>query len=260
MKLFAISDLHLAHAVDKPMTVFGDKWNNHTQLVQEAWREIVTDEDVVILGGDISWAKNLEGALPDLKYIENLPGQKVLLRGNHDYWWTSLKKMQEFCEREELQTLHFLRNNALCFGSFLIGGTRGWLLPGDDEFTSQDQKIFERELIRMQLSLDDMKRLENTNRNTALTPVFAMHYPPISANGGSTAMSELLTAAKIPLCIFGHIHHYLPFYLSSPELDTVRYVLTSADQLNFKPVLLGENGRLRDFNNKEAANSGREGQ
>lgn len=248
MKLFALSDLHLAHAVDKPMTVFGDKWENHTLLVQESWQELVSDADVVILGGDISWAKSLDEALPDLRFIDNLPGQKLLLRGNHDYWWTSMKKMHELCKQEDLNTLHFLRNNALRFGSFLIGGTRGWLLPDDDEFTTQDQKIFDRELIRMQLSLDDMKQI-NKKSEAELTAVFAMHYPPISANGEPSKMSEVLSKAEISLCVFGHIHHRLPFYLSSPQVGKVRYVLTSADQVNFIPVLVGEDGKLSDFEN-----------
>ncbi len=251
MKLFALSDLHLAHTVDKPMTIFGEKWKNHTQLIEKSWQETVTDEDVVILGGDISWGKSLDEALADLHFIDKLPGQKLLLRGNHDYWWTSLRKMKELCDQEDLHTLHFLRNNTLAFGSFLIGGTRGWLLPDDDEFTAQDQKIFDRELIRMQLSLDEMKQVKKKSAS-ALTQVFTMHYPPISANGTSSKMSDLLSAAEIPLCIFGHIHHELPYYLSSPQLDKVRYVLTSADQLNFIPVLLGEDGSLRDFDNLTA--------
>ena len=248
MKLFALSDLHLAHVVDKPMTVFGDKWKNHTLLIEEFWHELVSDDDVVILGVDISWAKNLDEALPDLQFIDRLPGQKILLRGNHDYWWTSLKKMYELCEQEDMNTIHFLRNNALRFGSFLIGGSRGWLLPSDDEFTGQDQKIFDRELIRMQLSLDEMKA-QIKRGNGGLTPVFVMHYPPISPNGEGSAMSELLSQAELPLCVFGHIHHKLPYYLTSPLLDQVRYVLTSADQVNFKPVLLGEDGIISDFDN-----------
>ena len=254
MKLFALSDLHLAHTVDKPMTIFGDKWKNHTQLIRQSWQKTVTDEDVVILGGDISWGKSLDEAVADLRFVDELPGQKIMLRGNHDYWWTSLSKMNQLCEQENLKTLHFLRNNALRFGSFLIGGTRGWLLPDDDEFTAQDQKIFERELIRMQLSLDDMKK-ENKKRDGGLTQVFAMHYPPVSANGASSKMSELLSEAKIQLCIIGHKHHELPILLSTPLLAEVRYVLTSADQLSFIPVLLGENGKLRDFDNLTAGKS-----
>lgn len=251
MKLYALSDLHLAHAVDKPMTIFGDKWKNHTSLIRESWQKLVSDDDVVILGGDISWGKSLDEALPDLRFINNLKGQKLLLRGNHDYWWTSMKKMQELCELENLTTLNFLRNNAISFGRFNIGGTRGWILPDDDEFTSQDQKIFDRELIRMQLSLDDMKQISEKSE-TELTSVFAMHYPPISPNGDPSKMSQALSKAEIPLCIFGHIHHQLPYYLSSPQLEKVRYVLTSADQVHFTPVLLGEDGELCDFKNTKA--------
>lgn len=254
MKLFALSDLHLAHTVDKPMTIFGEKWKNHTQMIEKSWHKTVTEKDMVILGGDISWAKSMDEAIADLRFIDKLPGQKLLLRGNHDYWWTSLRKMNELCVRENLTSLCFLRNNALRFGSFLIGGTRGWLLPGDDEFTPQDQKIFDRELIRMQLSLDEMN-LVNRKSGGGLTQVFAMHYPPISAGGATSKMADLLTEAEIPMCIFGHIHHELPLYLSSPRLNKVRYVLTSADQVNFTPVLLGKDGNLRDFDNKTAEQS-----
>ncbi|MCD8499147.1 MAG: metallophosphoesterase [Clostridiales bacterium] len=135
MALFVLADPHLANGVDKPMAVFGSHWNNHTERIRENWLLTVAADDTVVLPGDISWALTLEEALPDLEFLHELPGMKILSRGNHDYWWTSLAKLEQLCQTHQLSSLKFMRNNALLIGdSTIICGSRGWILPDDPAF------------------------------------------------------------------------------------------------------------------------------
>ncbi|HPX93112.1 MAG TPA: metallophosphoesterase [Bacillota bacterium] len=243
MKLFALADLHLAGSVDKPMDIFGPRWESHTERIVENWLDLVDPDDTVLVGGDISWAKSLEEALPDLALIHRLPGKKILLRGNHDYWWTTLRKLEAFCEREGLTSLHFLRNKACRAAGFHICGTRGWLLPFDEEFSNADEKIYKREIARLELSIQALKRLqEEEGREPGR--VALMHYPPISEQGTGSAFSDLLKEAGIHVCLFGHIHHDVPFYDSQPQIEGVRYIMVASDQIGFRPLLVGEDGRF----------------
>ena len=243
MRLYALSDLHLAHAVDKPMDIFGARWDNHVEKIIHHWTVDVGADDTVLIGGDISWANSLEEALPDLSLIDCLPGKKILLRGNHDYWWTTLRKMEMFCEEKGLSTLQFLRNDAIPQAGFDICGTRGWLLPTDEAFDAAAEKVFNREKIRLDLSLQGLEKLRKkwtTSRQT----VALMHYPPISEKGTPSALSEQLEKSQVDVCLFGHIHHHAPYYSSSPFVVSVRYIMTASDQLKFRPLLIGDDGQL----------------
>ncbi len=247
MKLFAIADLHLAGAVDKPMAIFGARWENHVERLKDNWESQVGEGDTVLVAGDISWANSLEEALPDLFWLDNLPGRKILLRGNHDYWWSTLRKIQEFCEEQGLKSLHFLRNDARREAGFLIAGTRGWLLPTDGDYSQQDEKVFRREGIRLGLSLKALHRLrqEGGGQEAAIA---LFHYPPIDEEGQPSALSQQLEEAGIQVCLFGHIHHRVPYYESQPLVGGIRYIMVASDQLRFCPLLIGEDGQFQqDF-------------
>lgn len=241
MKLFAISDLHLALSVDKPMDIFGSRWADHTERIVEHWRRDISDGDTVLIGGDISWGSSLEEAALDFALLDTLPGEKVLLRGNHDYWWTTVKKMEQFCREKGFKSLRFLRNNALSIAGFLVCGARGWILPQDKDFSKEDEKILHRESIRLNLSLTELSQLRK-NEEYGRPCIALMHYPPISEEGNASILSVQLEEAGIDVCVFGHIHHAVPLYLSGPEIRGVKYLIASSDQLAFRPLFIGEDG------------------
>ncbi|HZK42561.1 MAG TPA: metallophosphoesterase [Clostridia bacterium] len=250
MRLFAIGDLHLAASVDKPMAIFGKRWENHVEQIRDKWTSTVGADDTVLVAGDISWANSLEEALPDLTFLDQLPGHKILLRGNHDYWWATMRKNQDFCQAHDLLTLDFLRNDALEAAGFHICGSRGWLLPTDEAFTESDRKVFKREMIRLDLSLQSLARLRK--KDDVKRPALAlMHYPPLDEKGRPSDFCRLLEEAGVEVCLFGHIHHRAPYYESRPLLGGIRYIMVASDQLRFKPLLIGEEGQFADLAPKE---------
>ncbi len=245
-KLFAIADLHLSFARPKPMDVFGDAWSHHVEHLQEAWCERVGKRDLVLVAGDISWAMRLPEALPDLEWIDRLPGRKVLIRGNHDYWWGSIGKLRGL----ELESLHFLQYDAVRFGNLAVAGTRLWDLPevvwpqerkpmpdgvrsGRRTSAAEDRKIVERELHRLELSLG---RLPGDVEHR----VAMLHYPPISDDGRPSRASRLLRDHGVQLCAYGHLHSLgrLPRTGADCVLDGTRYVLVAGDWLGFRPMEL----------------------
>ncbi len=236
MALFALSDPHLANGVDKPMAVFGAHWANHTARIRENWLSEVGPDDTVLIPGDISWALTLNEALPDLQFLNDLPGTKILSRGNHDFWWQSLAKLEQFCTTHQLTTLRFLRNNALLVeDSYLICGSRGWILPDDPDFKTEDQKIHARELGRLRLSLESAQKMNRPDCEL----IGLLHYPPFGKDKKATQLTNLLTEFGVSRCLYGHIHAPVAAYLT-PEwlLDGVKYTLISADRLSFKPLRL----------------------
>lgn len=167
MKLFAIGDLHLSHSSNKPMSIFGPNWDNHAERIAAAWRERVSDEDAVLIPGDISWAMQLDEARLDIEYIAALPGKKVIMRGNHDYWWGSISKVRDMLPC----CMYALQNDTVELGSVTIAGSRGWICPGSSGFDSEtDQKIYDREVIRLQLSLSGATGQPH-HRHAALPPI-----------------------------------------------------------------------------------------
>ncbi len=225
MKVFAISDLHLSGDGDKPMDIFGSQWDHHWDRICEDWKEKVSDEDLVLIAGDISWAMTLQQAVPDLRSIEDLPGKKVLLRGNHDYWWNSLSKVMAALG----STCNVLQNNAFRFGKYLIAGSRGWMIPGE-QTTAQDQKIFLRELQRMTLSLEAAERMrESGDRLIIMT-----HYPPFNEKFEPSEMTALFEEHRANTVLYGHLHGRSASLAPDGVLGTIRYQLTSCDHLDFK--------------------------
>ena len=167
MALYTISDLHLGFNVEKPMDIFGDKWKNHCDKIKNNWLEKITDEDTILIAGDISWSLKAEDSVYDLDWINELPGNKIISKGNHDYWWTSISKLNSMYEKTK-----FLQNNYYTYKEYAICGTRGWICPGANSFTSKDEKIYKRELIRLRLSLEAAKK-DNYN-----SIIVMLHYPP----------------------------------------------------------------------------------
>ena len=242
-RLFAIGDLHLSHAHPKPMSVFGDEWQDHTQRLERAWRHTVGSDDVVLVAGDISWAMRLPQALPDLEWIDRLPGTKVLIRGNHDYWWQAIGKLRAL----RLPSLRFLQYDTVRLGPLGVGGTRLWDLPevrwpqdykplpsgakpGRRTSADQDEKIVERELRRLELSLSRMP--DGVEQRVAM-----VHHPPVGSDGEPSRASEIVARHHIDLCVFGHLHALGPRPRPGADcvVDGTRYVLVSADWVGFEP-------------------------
>lgn len=225
MHIYAIGDLHLSgEPPTKPMEIFGEHWLGHKEKIKQHWLETVTADDTVIICGDISWAMSLEGAAQDLDWLAQLPGRKLLLRGNHDYWWTSLAKMQQrFGEHFE-----FLQNGCIILGDIAVCGTRGWILPSAENFTPEDEKIYKREAIRLELSL------QAAIKEQAATIITAFHYPPLFAPTEQTAFTDLLEKYNVQHCVYGHIHgenHVITF---EGERAGINYKLVSCDTQDFR--------------------------
>ncbi len=228
MKVFAIGDLHLSGAVDKPMDIFGPAWENHAQRIAENWRSIVGDDDLVLLPGDFSWAMHLKDALVDMAFLSELPGTKVLIRGNHDYWWNSVTQV-----RASLPTkMHVLQNDCVSYGGIHIAGTRGWTCPGSMNFLPEDQKIYDREVLRLGMSLSGLPR--NGLR------IAMLHYPPFNENRAPSGFSQALERANIQLAIYGHLHGRSCRSGFEGIRNGVEYMLVSADHIGFAPKLLLE--------------------
>ena len=196
MKVFAISDLHLSFAVEKPMDIFGDGWQNHFERVSEDWRARVGEEDLILLGGDISWGMNTEQAAPDYAAIAALPGKKAVVKGNHDLYWGSLSKMQT-----AFPEFAFLQNNCLRFENVLVVGSRGWTIP-TEESDAHDVAIYRRELIRLELSLSHAERVRTHDDKV----VAMLHYPPFDAKYADSEVTELLTKHRVDAVTYGHLH------------------------------------------------------
>jgi uncharacterized protein len=226
VRLFAIADPHLSAVEPKPMDVFGGAWLGHPARFFEAWRATVHDDDVVLIPGDISWALRLEGALVDLAAIAALPGRKVLLRGNHDYWWPSATKLRAVLPAG----MYVVHNDALALDGLVIGGTRGWTTPGSPGFDADDLRIYEREVGRLALSLAAMARLVGRYR------VAMMHFPPSNARGERSGFTDLLATAPLDVLVYGHVHGPLP--LTPPPLAGLRVEAVAADRLAFVPLHL----------------------
>jgi len=227
-RIFAIADTHLGRAVDKPMDIFGPAWERHAERLEEHWSAEVGEEDWVLLPGDISWAMTLDEVAEDLAFLARLPGRKVLLRGNHDYWWGSRAKVEAILP----ERMQLLQNDCVDLGGGVgVVGTRGWQPPEAPRADEQDGKIYAREVGRLELSLRAAQgRFE--------TLVAMLHYPPIYAGLGETAFVPLLRDAGVSVCLYGHLHGRDHRYAFQGERDGVRYQFVAADFLGFRPALV----------------------
>ncbi len=223
MSLFAISDLHLSFAADKPMDVFGGLWENYEERLLKNWNKIIKSEDVIILCGDNSWATYLSDAKADFEFINNLPGSKILSKGNHDYWWTTLKKMNDFCSVNKFDTISFLQNNHFMYNDIAICGTRGWALTPSNR---EDEKIYNRELERLTLSLE-AARVSKPKEIVA-----ALHFPP------DEKFRRLLGKYNVKTCIYGHLHGSAQKNAITDIKNGIKYRLVACDYLQFNPLKL----------------------
>lgn len=221
MKVFAISDLHLSINNPKPMDIFGPAWDNYIENVFADWREKVGDEDIVLLAGDYSWAMNLEDTKKDFELVSSLPGKKIIIRGNHDYWWKSISAVRAFLP----ESFYAIQNDALKFGNIVVCGTRGWVVPDKGELSAEDDKIYKREVIRLELTLKEA--LSKKQEGDKL--ICMMHYPPVNFRKEDSEFSRLLEKYEVDAVVFGHLHGYknaqlkfekggLPYYLTSCDL------------------------------------------
>ncbi len=242
MKVFALSDLHLDGKQNKPMDVFGSRWTGHAQRVFDNWREAVNDRDCVLIAGDFCWAMLLRDAVDDLLSVSELPGQKLLIRGNHDYWWASASKLRGMLP----PSIGIIQNDAADAGPFVVCGSRGWLLPSASDFTQADEKIAARELIRLELSLNAAMRLAagKGDAEAKAKPIVLMtHFPPIGEDGQGTCYSELIERYPVRYAVYGHLHAQscrLAFEGTHCGAYSVPYTLVSADHLDFTPKLIAE--------------------
>jgi predicted phosphohydrolase len=216
MSIYAISDLHLSFGTDKPMDVFGSKWTNYEEKIKANWIEKVTDSDTVIIAGDFSWATYLEDSVEDFRFVNNLPGKKIILKGNHDYWWTTLNKMNNFIKENNFKNIYFLHNNFYECEEYLICGTRYW----DYDETYDNEKIFNREIERLTLSINAAMKY-----NDKKPIIIVTHYPP------DEMLISKINTVNVKKWIYGHIHGN--YEEANVHIENIDSFLTSSDYLKF---------------------------
>lgn len=229
MSIYVIGDTHLSFSVDKPMDIFKG-WDDYAQRLQTNWQHLVTNEDTVIINGDISWAMSLEEAYNDLKFLNSLNGTKIISKGNHDYWWNTISKMENFCKNNGLDTIKFLHNNAYKIGDVAIAGTRGWFFDAESD---DDSKVMARECARLQKSIDEAQKLGGEI-------VVFLHYPPVSVAKICEPIMNVLKSNNITRCYYGHLHGGAIKGAVNGEYDGISFRLSSADYLEFCPLLVNK--------------------
>lgn len=225
MALYAIGDLHLSLSAEKPMDVFGGKWLGYMDKLREGM-SVIGPEDTTVLLGDLSWALNLEGAVKDFAWIDQIPGKKIILKGNHDYWWSTAAKFYKFCQENGFENQWILNNNHYEYDGWAICGTRGWFFE-EDRGGTHDEKVFRRELIRLESSL---KSAGDKNKMVFL------HYPPRYRGYECREIIELLERYEVRRCFYGHLHSESHKLAIEGQWGGVEYRLVSADYIGFKPV------------------------
>lgn len=227
MALYAIGDLHLSMGSDKPMDVFGERWANHTDKLREGFAAL-NDEDVCVLCGDLSWAMGLDASAEDFRFIDALPGRKIVLKGNHDYWWSTASAAKRMFERNGIDSIEILYNNAFFYRNYAICGTRGWFYE-EETGAEHDRKIMRREIMRLEASLKTGGEQEKL--------VF-LHYPPIFQRYRCQEILDLLREYRVSLCCYGHIHGKGCAGAFNGLREGTEFRLVSADFVNFSPVKL----------------------
>lgn len=231
MALFTIADLHLSKGTEKPMDIFGGRWQGYTEKIEKNWRALIAPEDMVVLGGDISWGIDFAEAQADFLFLRDLPGHKILLKGNHDLWWNTVRKMNAFLAENDIQNISFLFNNCFFYGDTAICGTRGWFFEEDFK-ESHDEKIFRRELLRLEASLSAAQR-ENPREILCF-----LHYPPLYINFCCDEIIALMKKYGVSRCIYGHLHSDSLKYAVEGLHEGIEFTLVSGDHVDFTPVLL----------------------
>ena len=226
MKIFAISDLHISTNTNKPMDVFGGNWVGYLDKIRSDWQNKVSDDDVVLIGGDISWAMNVQDAEKDLLSIQDLKGKKVLIKGNHDYWWSGIGKVRDIMPFN----FYALQNDSIRFNGVVFCGSRCWSVPGSPDFTEQDQKLYLREAERLKLSLNSARKLcQEGDKLVAL-----VHYPPFNVKRENSLFTDLFEQFNVNAVVYGHLHGKNVRADKTVVKNGIKYYLTSCDQVENK--------------------------
>lgn len=225
MSLFAIAYTHLSLGTNKPMDSFPG-WNDYVARLGNNWNSIVKEEDTVVIAGDISWAMNFDELYEDFSFLNDLTGKKIIVKGNHDYWWNTLSKMNKFIEENNFDSINILQNNSYDVDGISVCGSRGWMFESSEE---HDEKILSREVGRIKMSLDSAV---NENR------ILFLHYPPITTNSSCNEILDTLKEYGIKKCFYGHLHGMATKYAFEGEYDGIDFKLISADRLSFVPKLI----------------------
>ena len=227
MSIYAIADLHLSFRNPKPMNIFGNNWENHTEKIKKDWESKVKEDDLVLLPGDFSWETYLEETYNDFYFLNSLPGKKLLLKGNHDYWWTTITSMRKYIKENNFESIDFIYNNSYEYDGHIITGTRGWNLNSDDN------KIFNREVARLILSLED--GIKNFGDDKKI--ITCMHYPPITKHSIEKKEKwnfiDVMKKYGVEKCIYGHLHSDSHKEAVEGNIDGISFELVSADYLKF---------------------------
>lgn len=226
MSIFVIADLHLSFKNPKPMDIFGDNWTKHEEKIKKDWNEKVKEKDVVVLPGDFSWATYIEDTIPDFEYLNSLPGKKIMLKGNHDYWWTTVTNLNKLYDN-----MKFLQTNFYEYGEYAICGGRGWICPNDFKFDDNDEKIYKREENRIRLSLQAAKK-KGYSKFIVIT-----HYPPTNDKLEESLFTNLYEEYGVEKVIYGHLHGKESFKMGLKGVrNGVEYILASCDYTDFNLI------------------------
>lgn len=226
MKVFAISDLHLSGMADKPMNVFGGGWEGHFEKIKQDWEEKVSEEDIVLLGGDTSWGMKLEEGIFDVRSLACLKGHKILIRGNHDYWWNGISRVRALRPDDSFV---FLQNDCVKIGNLIVAGSRGWTCPGSNDFTEHDRALYLREAERFRLAFKQVEKVRCEGDEL----IALIHYPPFNIKREDTLFTQLFEENRVNKAVFGHLHGSGYFPLRS-EKNSIEYFLTSCDKTHFR--------------------------
>ena len=233
MKIWAISDLHLTFACDKPMDIFGGNWENYIQRIEENWQKLVSVNDIVLVAGDISWAMKLEDAVKDLEWLDKLNGKKIIIKGNHEYWWSGITAVRKVLPT----TISAIQNDCLRINNVLFCGTRGWTVPEHGkQLCAEDDKLYKREVERLKLTLAKMQQ----QRKPDDIVICMMHFPPYNITKEDSNFTQLLEEYKIDKVVFGHLHGKLVGMEHVYTKNSITYYFTSTDHVNHTPVLVHE--------------------
>ena len=228
MRVFAIGDMHLESGTGKTMDRFGEHWHNHEQRIFESWERIGREDDVLIIAGDTSWAMRMEDALPDLGRIGQMKGLKILVKGNHDYWWQSQAKMNRLLH----PSIRVVQASSTIVGRIAIAATRGWVCPNDAAFSPEDEKIYSREVGRLRAALQPLE----SRRSEFDSLIVALHYPPVNERHEPSGFTDLIDEHRVDWCVYGHLHgEFIAGALTGARVQTV-YHLVSADAVSFAPA------------------------
>lgn len=238
MSIYALADLHLSLSnPEKSMELFGHQWAGYLDRIKEEWNAVVKPEDTVLIPGDISWATYIDKAEEDFAFIASLPGRKLLSRGNHDFWWTTMKKLDEYFEEHSFPGLELVRTNVIEAEDCLITGTRGWMNEAGKSDDPDKKKIYDREILRLGLCVEELRKADPDHKKTH---ILMIHYPPVTTQMDQTGFSKIITEAGIDICVYGHLHGHSHRFAKEGVIEGCRYFCVSADYLGFKPVLIKE--------------------